>query len=157
MMRRSLTTPTGVEWTVGRVWVTRPKPRWRKVHAEGAASEAAWITPMPDGGLDELGAWVLIVVGSIVFAVILIPLLLFGIELIILGLLIALGILGRGFFRRPWIVKASSVDGSDERAWKVVGLWRSHKVINEVADALRAGIEPAPAEPAESVRSLTAT
>jgi hypothetical protein len=97
--RRSVTTPTGTRWTIGRVWATRSKPRWRKVHAEGAISEAAWIT-MPDG-LEELGAWVLIVVGSVLFAVILIPLLLFGVELIILGFIIALGVLARAFFRRP--------------------------------------------------------
>lgn len=138
-LRRSVTTPSGTEWTIGRVWATRPKPRWRRVNAEGAVSEAASITPMPDGGLEELGGWIVIVVGSIVFAVILIPLLLFGIELIVLGFLIALGILGRAFFRRPRIVKATAADGCVEHTWKVVGMWRSHKVICEIADALASG------------------
>jgi hypothetical protein len=70
---------------------------------------------MPDGGPEELAAWVLIVVGSVVFAVILIPLLLFGIELIILGLLIALGILARAGLGGPWVVKAT---GSWRGAWR---------------------------------------
>ncbi len=106
---------------------------------------------MPDlGGLEELGAWALILVGSVVFAVVLIPLLLFGIELIVLGLLIALGILARAVLGRPWLVKATPTDGSPgELTWKVSGWGRSHRLIQEVTGALAAGLDPAPAEAAQ--------
>jgi hypothetical protein len=107
---------------------------------------------MPDGGPEELAAWVLIVVGSVVFAVILIPLLLFGIELIILGLLIALGILARALLGRPWVVKATPADGGPgEMTWSVSGWRRSHRVIEEVAGALAAGADPMPSEATERI------
>jgi hypothetical protein len=39
------------------------------------------------------------------WSVVVIPLLLFGIELLIVGLLIAAGILSRGLLGRPWVVR----------------------------------------------------
>ncbi len=141
-------TPDGVEWRIGQLWVSRPMPKWRKVSIGDGAAEATWNIPIPDAGsVDDLATGVLIVVGAIVFAVVLIPLLLFGIELIILGLLIAAGILGRGLLGRPWVVRATPAGRQDQAlAWKVSGLRRSGRVIDEVSDSLASGLPPLPAE-----------
>jgi hypothetical protein len=81
-----------------------------------------------------------------------IPLLLFGIELILLGLLVATGILGRTLLGRPWIVHATPLAGEAERlTWRVVGWRRSNRLIDEVAASLGAGLDPSPAEASELI------
>jgi hypothetical protein len=155
---RVVEAPGGARWTVRRVWVGRPLPRWRRVRAGGAASEAASQMPFPDGGsLEDLAAGMVLLVGAFVFAVVLIPLLLFGLELIILGLLVAAGILGRALLGRPWVVRATPAGGAERAlAWKVTGLRRSGRVIDEVAASLTNGISPAPAD-AEALLAETAS
>jgi hypothetical protein len=49
-------TPSGQEWRVGRRWINRELPRWRKVRLDGVSSEAAWSIPMPDGVIDEVSS-----------------------------------------------------------------------------------------------------
>ena len=149
---RTVTSPSGEQWRVGRVWVGRGLPRWRKVRIGDSAGEAAWMT-MPDvGGIDEVEVTIVLVVGALVLAVIVIPLLLFGIELIVLGFVIAAGIVGRGFLGRPWVVRAVPTSGHEPAlAWKVVGLRRSHRLIDEVAASLQHGLTPAPAEKCEAL------
>ncbi len=79
----SVCTPAGEEWLIGRRWVTRERPHWRRVPAGKAATE---VLSVPDiGGPDDLAVTLAIIVGAVVFAVIVIPLLLFGIKLILLG------------------------------------------------------------------------
>lgn len=154
---RTVETPDGVQWRIGRLWVGRRLPRWRRVRlgdaTSDAAREVAWNIPIPDvGSVDDLAVAVVIVVGAVVFAVVLIPLLLFGIELIILGILIAAGILGRAFLGRPWVVRATPNTGHGRAlAWKVTGLRRSGRVIDEVAASLINGLTPAPAEATETL------
>jgi hypothetical protein len=86
-------------------------PRWRKVRlsrgdvGEGAA-EAAWWSVPDVGGLDGLALALLIPVGALVVAVVLIPLLLFGIELIVVGFVLAAGMVdssGVGGSCRPGV------------------------------------------------------
>jgi hypothetical protein len=152
---RVVQTPSGQQWRVGRRWINRELPRWRKVRLDGASSDAAWSMPMPDGGsLDDIGVALLVLVGAVIVAVILIPLLLFGVELIILGLAIAAGILGRGLLGRPWVVRAMPhEDPASALTWKVAGLRRSARVIGEVSSALASGLDPSPSEAAELVRA----
>jgi hypothetical protein len=141
-----------VQWRVGRVWIGRGLPRWRKVRVGDGAGEAAWATVPDVGSVEGLEAMIVLVVGALVLAVVLIPLLLFGIELIVLGLLIAAGIVGRGFLGRPWVVRAVPAAGQDPAlAWKVVGLRRSRRLIDEVAGSLQHGLAPAPAERCEAL------
>jgi hypothetical protein len=156
---RLVETPDGVQWRIGRLWVGRRLPRWRSVHLGDAASDAAWNIPIPEvGSVDDLATVALIAIGAVVFAVVLIPLLLFGIELIILGLLVAAGILGRAFLGRPWIVRATPASGHDlALAWRVTGLKRSARVIDEVAASLANGIPPVPAETAEPLLTEAAS
>jgi hypothetical protein len=148
---RVVEAPNGVRWRIGRRWISRPLPRWRRVGTGDAASEAAW--SLPDiGAVEDLPAAVMIGVGAIVFAVVLIPLLLFGVELIIAGLLIASGILARAFLGRGWVVRATPAGGEDRAlAWRVSGLRRSARLIDEVAASLARGIQPLPAEAAETL------
>jgi hypothetical protein len=142
---RTVQTPSGEEWRVGRRWMTRGLPRWRKVPVGTATTEAALSTP-DFGGMDGPAATLAIVVGAVALAVVVIPLLLFGIELIILGLVIGLAILGRGLLGRPWIVEARrATDTSPTYSWSVSGWRRSRQTIDEVVSSLRAGIDPAPA------------
>jgi hypothetical protein len=123
----------------------------------GEAAEAAWWS-MPDvGGVDDFAAGIAILVGALVVAVVLIPLLLFGIELIIVGFVIAVGIAGRSLLGRPWVVQATPVDNpAGALSWKVRGWRRSRRLIDEVATSLANGLEPAPAE-AHELLGLHAT
>ncbi len=152
---RTIQSPSGQEWRIGRRWIGRPIPRWRKMRsrkthkADGGRIDAAEaLFSVPDfNGLDDLGAAVFIVLALVVIALVLVPLLLFGIELILLGLLVAAGIVGRTLLGRPWIVQAiPSDDKADTLTWPVVGWRRSTRVIKEVATSLEAGRNPAPVE-----------
>ena len=146
--------PSGQEWRVGRCWISRRIPHWRKVRI-GKVSEGdvAEVLTIPDfGGLDDIGAAILIVAAVFVVAIVVVPLLLFGIELIALGLVVAAGIVGRTLLGRPWIVQATP---SDDRVhaltWRVVSWRRSSQLIAEVATSLETGLDPAPAQATELV------
>jgi hypothetical protein len=125
-------------------------PHWRKVRLgkprSGEAPEAAVM--LPDiGSVDDIGAAVVVFVAIAVIALVAIPLLLFGIELIVLGLVIAAGIIGRTLFGRPWVIQAIPVDGDAQvLAWRVCGWRRSGHAIEEIAAALNAGHDPMPSE-----------
>lgn len=140
---RSVSTPAGEEWRVGRRWITRGRPRWRRVPAGKATGEAL---SLPDiGDPQDLAASLAIVLGAIVVAAIIIPLLLFGIELIVLGFVIAGSIAGRGLLGRPWIVEAHPVGASvPTYAWRVSGWRQSARLVDDVAAALSAGLNPPP-------------
>lgn len=148
-------TPTGTEWWIGRRWIGRGLPHWRKVRLGkprvGEAAEASVM--LPDiGSVDDIGAAVLVFVAIGVIVLVAIPLLLFGIELIVLGLVIAAGIIGRTLFGRPWVVQAVPVDGDAQvLAWLVSGWRRSARVIEEIAAALDAGRDPVPSETVERI------
>lgn len=143
---RSVSTPAGEQWRVGRRWITRSRPRWRHVPAGKATGEAL---SLPDfGDPQDLAASLAIVLGVVVVAAIVIPLLLFGIELILLGFVIAASIVGRGLLGRPWIVEARLVSAAlPTYTWQVRGWRRSARLADEVAAALAAGLNPPPAEP----------
>ncbi len=146
---REATAPDGTQWRVARVWTERRIPRWRKGSLEGGFE---WLAP--DGPDESFVLWLALVVGTIVALVVVIPLLLFGIELILLGILIAAAILGRALLGRPWLVRARRLDdAAGAAAWRVVGWRRSERVIEEVASAISAGATPRPLEPAEPVLS----
>jgi len=145
--------PDGEQWQVARLWIGRRLPRWRRVAFGEAGADAASGLAMPSpGSPEDLAAGLVIFVGVVVFAVVLIPLLLFGIELIILGVVIAAGILGRALLARPWVVRATPAGGRGRPlAWSVKGLRRSAHVIDEVAEALSLGVAPAPAAATEAL------
>jgi hypothetical protein len=142
-----IVTPDGVEWRVGRRWMTRRVRRswaWRRdtgsdLLASGSFPGGDWA-----GGLEEAA---LILVGVIVIALVLVPVLLFGVELIVVGCVLAASLAGRVLLGRPWTVEARSLGsaGSERQLeWSVPGWRRSGKVIGEIARELAAGREPAP-------------
>jgi len=148
---RSVTSPSGEQWRVGRRWLPRPLPRWRRMRVGTSVDDAAWsITDI--GSLEDLPVVLLVGVGALVLLVVLIPLLLFGIELILLGVAVAAGILARGLLGRPWVVQATRQDvTASPLSWTVVGLTRSAQVIDEVVLALGRGVKPSPAEATEAI------
>lgn len=82
---------------------------------------------------------------------ILIPLLLFGIELIVLAMILAAGIVARSMLGRPWIVQATPrTNQSEILTWKVKGWRHSTELIDEVATSLAAGLPPPGRDPGKS-------
>lgn len=70
------------------------------------------------------------------------PFLLFLLQLALVGLVI----LWREVTGRPYIVEAREARAAPRvQVWKVVGLKQSRRTIDEVAEAIRAGVDPQPA------------
>ena len=134
--------PALLEWRVGRCWPTRRfgwtwKRRGVAPDALSGLSQGVGNVDFADGGL--------VVVAALAAALILIPLLFFGVELISLGALLAAGVLGRVLLRQPWVIEARSSDPltpGRQLEWRVVGWWKSHRLIDQVASDLAAGREP---------------
>jgi hypothetical protein len=93
-----------------------------------------------------------VVLGLVAAALILIPLLFFGVELIIFGLLLGAGLAGQIVLRRPWVIEARSRDpfgAGRQLEWRVRGWRNSGKVMDEVAARLESGEEPPHSTPSE--------
>lgn len=105
---------------------------------------------MPDFGGDDIGTAILVALAAVVFVFVVVPLLLFGLELGLLGVAIASGAFARTLLGRPWVVQARRIDSSDEPlSWQAAGWRSSGRLIDEVAGALEAGRPPAPIEGSE--------
>jgi hypothetical protein len=143
---RRVVAPDGVEWRVGRRWLTRrpqlPRPR-RAGIAAGSLNSLG--TGWPDFGSVDLGEGLLAVAVAVAFLLILVPVLFFGVELIILGTLVAAGVIARTLRRQPWVIEARSTDpltSGRQLEWRVRGWRRSGKLIAQVALDLSNGREP---------------
>jgi hypothetical protein len=112
------------------------------------------VLTIPDpGGLDDIGVAILVFVALVVVVFVVVPPLLSGVELIILGLVLAASIAGRALLGRPWVVQASPVEGDAQvMAWKVSGWRTSAPAIGEVATALEADSILCPARPSNGWR-----
>ena len=138
--------PDGVEWHVGRRWLTRrPKltrPRRRAIASESVSNlGSGW----PDIGNVDLGDGLLVAAAALVLVLILIPVLFFGVELVIFGALLAAGVIARTLFRQPWVVVATSTDPlapGRRLEWRVLGWRKSGKLIDQVASDLSTGRGP---------------
>jgi hypothetical protein len=121
----------------------------------GTADEIGW--EFSDWIPFDIGTWadaetVVVVLVALVLAVfVLIPVLLFGVELIIVGCLLAASIVSRILRRGPWVVEAERLGGGEILSWTVPGWRRSHRAMKEIAHALAAGSRPDPHE-ADSLR-----
>jgi hypothetical protein len=99
--------------------------------------------PIPDN-LD-FGEGLLLVAAVTAAALVLIPVLFFGIEIIVLGALLAAGVVSRVVLRKPWVVDATSRDSltaGRQLQWNVRGLRQSRELIDRIAADLAAGREP---------------
>jgi hypothetical protein len=89
-------------------------------------------------GLDlESGLVVLALVAAV--ALVVVPVVLFGVELIILGCLLAVGVLGRSLFGKPWTIAATR--GREEvpsALWRVKGWRASGELISQICVDLEA-------------------
>ena len=98
------------------------------------------------GSIDS-GAGLVVVLLTLIAVLVLVPLLFFGVELLMVGSLFAAGLAGRLVSRRPWIIEARTshpLGGERRLEWQVRGWRRSHHVIEIVVSDLRAGREPGP-------------
>jgi hypothetical protein len=90
----------------------------------------------------ELGplAVIGIIAAVLIAAFFVVPLLVAVAELLLLLLVLALGVVTRVAFRRPWHVDAET-DGPlpERRTWQVVGWGASRRAVDQVAVSLEAG------------------
>ncbi len=137
-MATVVTTPDGGRWRVGRRWIPW-RFRLRKPKS-----------PLDDlGGVDvplELadavgGPFVIVgvVIAVLVAALTAVPVLLAVVELTILAVLIAGGVVVRILLRRPWIVDVERLDLNDAGSWEVVGWRRSGELVAALAAQLGSG------------------
>jgi hypothetical protein len=141
---RTVSAPTGAVWRVRRRWLSRRLPRLRRVSGDAAGEVASqpggWL-PFDIGDVGDLEAWLVAIAALVLIIFVLVPVLLFGFELIIVGVLLATGIIGRLFLGRPWIIEANSSSG-ETLTWEVAGWRQSRHALDETARALAAGREP---------------
>jgi hypothetical protein len=141
---RLVSTPNGQVWRVSRRWSRRQLPRWRKARVGRPGDSADTLLSIPDfGAADDIGTAILAALAAVVFVFVLIPLLLFGLELVLLGLAVATGMFARTLLGRPWVVQAQQVGPADEPiSWRATGWRHSSRLIDEVSEALQAGRDP---------------
>jgi hypothetical protein len=131
---------------VGRRWLTRrprlDRPRQREIAADSLGHVgSSWA----DFAGADFGEGLLVTVAVVAFLLILVPVLFFGVELIILGALLSAGVTARTVLRQPWVVEARSTDpmtSGRQLEWRVRGWRKSGKLIAQVATDLSAGREP---------------
>jgi len=153
---KRVTTPSGEEWSVGRRWTSRRLPRLRRLRLDREVEpglDSGWQFPGDidldlDLDLDELGAVLVLIVLAVLLALLVVPLLFFGIELIVVGLLVAAGVASRIALGRPWVVTATpKSDDTGALIWEVKGWRDSGQLIDKVAAELASGVTPPAAGP----------
>jgi hypothetical protein len=147
---RRVTAPDGTTWRVGRRWVPDKPVLWGRRPSGGDWS-------LPDIGLgdvDDALVVISVVIGVIALSLLLItvvfPILVLGIEVLLVAVLLTGGIAARLLFRRPWTIRARA-DNGRELAWRAVGFRRSGRVRDDAAAALTLGhtqIRPSESLPA---------
>jgi hypothetical protein len=102
---------------------------------------ASW----PDFGSVDFGEGLVIVGAVVAVVLVLVPVVFFGLELVVLGALLSGGVIARTVFRQPWVIEARSTDpvSSGRRLeWRVRGWRKSGRLIAQIASDLSAGREP---------------
>lgn len=131
----------GRTWTVRRRWVPRHASlvrRWWQRKRSRRGDGAGWFDVATGFDLDDLW-WVALAVAAIAFLVILgVPIVLALLDVVLLLVLTAGGIVARVLLRRPWTVQATTADGSVlER--QVVGWRRAGDEVRALAHELQHG------------------
>jgi hypothetical protein len=135
---KTVRTPSGDEWQVGRRWLGRRTrlPKWRRAGDLGIEGwDAASLLEFDSG----IAVGVALLVIGVLAVFVLIPLLLFGVELIAVGAVVATGILGRVLLGRPWTIEARNRHTGESRTWQVSGWRQSAATIGEISASLAAG------------------
>jgi hypothetical protein len=135
--------PEGVEWVVGRRWVTRRWPSsWPRVGLDPNLIGSGWADP--EFGIESL---ILAIVGIALIVLVVIPLLLLSVEFIVAGCVLTASITGRLLLGRPWIVEARRTAAPATQPpleWEVSGWRKSGELIRGVSDDIAAGEDPQP-------------
>jgi hypothetical protein len=166
---RRIAAPDGTTWRIGRRWwPERKRLRRRRKDRDselpdggsedgdapgggGSASDAWWRLDLgvdADEAIVILGVVVAVIAAIVLFATVVVPLVVLGIEILLLIVVFVGGLAGRLLFRRPWTIRARSADGR-ELTWRAVGFRRSGRMRDEIAAALSRGqtdVQPAEAE-----------
>lgn len=154
-MARRVTGPDGRTWIVRRHWLAR-LPVWigpRPKPAQGSKTSPAskgW------NGLDFLGdlvwfsadvpAAVLIGIALILLAFLAVPIVIFLLDAVLIGLIALVVLLARVLFRRPWLVIAETAGPPPiVHRWSEPGWRASAERIERVAVGLEAGSDVTPA------------
>lgn len=151
MKTASVRDPAGVTWRVEVRWLPW-LPRWRGPRRDRKKDPAdtRWYDWLdigePFAWFDEgLGAFVTAIVLAVLLviaALFILPVFVFLIEVLIVGLVVLLAFGLRVLFRRPWLVDAFDVEEPSRHfTWKVVGLGASKRAVDEVAKQLSEGVE----------------
>jgi hypothetical protein len=153
-----VTAPDGTTWQVGRRWLPDKPTLWRRRKREKDATSRGngggdWF---PDFGFDEAFAFVLVILAAIVviflLTTVVFPIIVLGLELMIVLVLLLGGLAGRFLFRKPWTIRARSGDGR-ELSWHASGWRRSGRVRDDAAAALALGhTDVRPSEALEPTR-----
>jgi hypothetical protein len=139
-----VTAPDGSEWEVRRRWMDRSPPKLfrRRRRAEGGDG-GRWFdfAPVDVGSIDDfLGGILVAIVAAAVIALlvfVILPLLGIALEFALLIMLLASGVFGRVFLRRPWTIEAVRRDASgDSVTFAVVGWRRSRRAIHDLETAI---------------------
>jgi hypothetical protein len=142
---KRVTAPDGTTWRVGRRWLPKKPVLWR------SKPKPDWF--FPDIGLgdaDGVLAVIAVIAVLILLFTVVFPVIVLGIELLLVVVLLVGGIAARLLFRRPWTIRARAGDGR-ELAWRAVGFRRSGRVRDDVAAALALGHRQI--EPSEALRA----
>jgi hypothetical protein len=131
------TDPRGKRWRVGIRWLPWPLRFRGDARLDPAAVD--WLPFEIDAG----GGVTLLLIAVVVILVLTValPVVIFAVELVILAVLAAAGLVGRVILRRPWTIIARS-DRGEVRQWRVKGWGDARAAVDDVARALGAGIEP---------------
>jgi hypothetical protein len=145
--------PSGRRWTVRRRWAPRlrgasPWRRFRRQYRR-AFDRVGDVADADPGCLEVFGEGLLvglaIILGVLFLVFVAIPLVFAVLDLLVVLLLTAGGIVVRVLFRRPWTIEATSADGGVLR-WQVKGWRASGARRDEIAGLLAAGIVPPDAQ-----------
>jgi hypothetical protein len=111
---------------------------WRRKKG-GDVADFDLLEGLPGLDLDEA---LLFVAAVLVVLLVLIPLLLFGFELVLVGCVLAASLVGRVLLGRPWLIEARTVTPAAAGRvvqWKVSGWRQSNELVRDVAADLTAG------------------
>ena len=132
-----MTDPGGKRWRVGIRWL--PWPLRFRGDARLDPGAVDWLPFGFDagGGITVL----LVVVGVVLLLTVALPVVIFAVEVVILAVLAAAGLLSRLILRRPWTIVARSERG-EVRQWHVKGWGTARAAVDDISRAIGAGVEP---------------
>lgn len=104
---RVVVAPDRVQWRVARRWLSERPRRFRGRRGIGDADSLQMIgSALPDLGGVDLGQEMVAIAAIVAVVLVVIPILLFGLELVIVGVLLGAGVIARTLLGQPWVIEA---------------------------------------------------